>query len=365
MTRPREVADGLPYRVYERYGKRVYSIGYKLPSNKWAFSYQCKVTDRRGIAIARKKAILESQNVTNDAPIGAFAGLVNAWFAWQEAMPQANGHKRAESTINENRREANNLVRAWGHFEPREITKKMGADYLEACFATRPKKGNKEMALASVILEWGAGKGLLETNPLANLVKNIVRSDVPKRRVSAEELKRAVETGRKMGGACHIVAMGLKTAWLCVRRSVEVRALTVEGITAEGIKWSDGKDPTKPAALIEWSDDLREAINETLAIKRFEDAGTMYLFGNMRGQRYTKGGWKKILHNLMTECERVAKLEGKPFAKFSLQDCRPMGVTDKLEKGHTDVKDATLHSSDKMIAATYDRRRVRRATPVT
>ena len=31
----------LPYRVYERYGVRVYSIGDKLKSGKWAFRYDC------------------------------------------------------------------------------------------------------------------------------------------------------------------------------------------------------------------------------------------------------------------------------------------------------------------------------------
>lgn len=365
MTRPRTVNDGLPYRVYERYGKHIYSVGYKLKSGRWAFRYKCDVTDHRAIADARKKAIVESLNVEADAPVSGFAGLVKRWFDWQESLPATNGRKRAERTIKENKREAANLVTAWGHFEPREITKKMGADYLEACFAKRPEKGNKEMALASVILEFGVSKGVLERNALEKLEKNkVVRTEM-KRRVTAQELELAVTTGRKMGGACYIVAMALKTAWLCLRRSVEVRAITTEGITPEGVKWFDGKDASKPAALIEWSEELRATIDEALAIERFKDAGTMYLFGNMRGQRYTKGGWKKILHNLMTECERVARQAGTPFAKFSLQDCRPMGVSDKLEKGHGDVQDALLHTSDRLARTVYDRREVKRATPVT
>ena len=35
----------------------------------------------------------------------------------------------------------------------------------------------------------------------------------------------AVSVGRRLGGARLIVALALKTAWLCVRRSVEVRAI--------------------------------------------------------------------------------------------------------------------------------------------
>jgi len=65
---------------------------------------------------------------------------------------------------------------------------------------------------------------------------------------------------------------------------------------------------------------------------------------------------------LMNACEVEAKKRGLTFRRFSLQDCRPLGVTDKLSRGDTDTKNATGHTSDKMIAMTYDRRPVRKAT---
>ena len=52
-----------------------------------------------------------------------------------------------------------------------------------------------------------------------------------------------------------------------------------------------------------------------------------------------------------------------PFRHFSRQDCRPKGVTDKLYRGDTDTKDATLHSSDAMISRVYDRRAQKTSTP--
>ena len=48
---------------------------------------------------------------------------------------------------------------------------------------------------------------------------------------------------------------------------------------------------------------------------------------------------------------------------FSLQDCRPKGVSDKLAKGDLDVMDATLHTSKRMVRQIYDRRKVRIAKP--
>ena len=362
MIRRRATPDGLPFRVYERRGVRVYSIGFKLPSGKWAYRYECPIDDVLQIAKIRRKAIEESVNVEAEAPTGGFAGLVKAWFEHQDKLPESAGTKRKPSTIAENRREAVNLVKAFGHLEASEITRAMGYEYLDACVqAGRPEKGNKEIALARLILEFGLRKKLLDLNPFDKLTKN--RTVKERRLVSDVELELAVEVGRRLGGSRHIVAMGLKTAWLCVRRSVEVRGLKRDGIRDDGMLWEDGKSKTKAAVLIEWSPELRETIAEALAIKRNNVAGTMFVFGNMQGQRYTKGGWKAMLDDLMRECVKVAAERKIEFKRFSLQDCRPKGVSDKLERGDLDTKQATGHTSDKMISTVYDRRPVKRATP--
>ena len=57
------------------------------------------------------------------------------------------------------------------------------------------------------------------------------------------------------------------------------------------------------------------------------------------------------------------RLRSKPFTPFSLQDCRPKGVSDKLARGDLDVLDATLHTSERMVRSVYDRRRTRVAKP--
>lgn len=361
MIRPRLKPDGLPYRVYERHGKRIYSIGYKMTNGRWAFRFDCPVEDVAQIRKLRAQAIEQSARVIEDRPEGGFAGLVDAWFAWQEELPRTDARRRADSTLAENKREAANLKKAWGHFEAGEITRAMGYEYLDACVATRPAKANKEIALARLILEFGIRKGVIDSNPLDQLGKNKVIKE--RRYVTDEEMDLAVEVGRRCGGARHIVALALKTAWLCVRRSVEVRALTRDAIKETGILWKDGKSKDKPPVLIEWSPELRSTIEEVLKVERFQVAGTMFVFGNMRGQKYTKGGWKAMLDDLMRECEKTAAERKMVFRKFSLQDCRPKGVSDKLEAGHADTQDATLHSDGKMISRVYDRRQSRKATP--
>ena len=144
MTRRRDVADGLPYRVFQRVGVRVYSIGYKLPGGAWAFKYSCPTIDVAAVAKLRAKAITEAARISlvdYDRPAGGFTGLVDAWFEWQENLPSSDTRKRAFSTIAENKREAVPIKKAWGHLEANEITRSMGYDYLDACLTARDKNG--------------------------------------------------------------------------------------------------------------------------------------------------------------------------------------------------------------------------------
>ncbi len=364
MINRRKLPDGLPFRVYERDGVRTYSIGYKQPNGAWAFRYSCSAKDKFQKQELKQKAIAEATLLEFGVSHASLTEqLIDAWFEYQDKLPANNPAKRADSTIKENLREAKNLKLSFGHMAPHQITKTDGYTYLDACVqANRPEKGNKEIALLQVILEYGVRIGKLRTNPLEKIRKN--KTTKKKRWVSDVELNLAMEVGRANGGAQWIVAMALKTAWLCLKRSVEVRGITRDSIRKEGIVWQDGKSKTKAAVLIEWSPELRELIDEALAVKRHHVAGSMYLFGNMRGQKYTKGGWKAVLDDLMRACVKVAADRKIAFTPFSLQDCRPKGVSDKLESGAADIQDATGHSSDRMIRQVYDRRQLKKASPV-
>lgn len=367
MIRRRKTQDGLPFRVYQSFGKRTYSIGYKLSTGKWAFRYKCPVSDFAQIAELKALAIRESTKfAAGIPPDGKTSGLITAWTEWQEGLPADNILKRADSTLSENKREAEMLKKAFGHIDPAAITLTDAYAYLDrAIECDRGQKGNKEIALLQLILEFGVRKGVISANPLARVKKN--KSTYEGQLVHDSAMDLAVEVGRSFGGSKLIVALALKTAWLCVRRSVEVRRLTIQNITDDGIVWQDGKQTKgkkKPPVLIEWSDELRKTIDEARAIKRNKVHGTLFLFGNMKGQKYTTSGWKSCLGYLMDECEKVAASRKMAFKRFNLQDCRPKGVSDKLSSGQTDTQDATGHTTDRMIRQVYDRREVKKAAPV-
>ena len=367
MTRNRKTNTGLPYRLYERRGIRRYSIGYKNAQGKREFTLNCAIEDVQQIQKLRSEAIVRVGHLKLGKPSeDSVSALIDAWFKWQEAKPLGSEGRRAESTLTENKREAANLQEGFGHIRVTDLDKTHAYQYLDACEqAKRPAKGNKEISLMRTILEYAIRLGMLKLNPFDG-VEKLITSKID-RLVTDTEMTIAVEVGRRLGGARHIVALALQTAWLCVRRSVEVRALTRNQITDDGIVWKAAKRKRGTAqieGLIEWSDALKAAVDEALQIDRKKVAGSWYVFGNMSGQRYTKGGWKSMLDDLMIECVKEAEKRGVPFARFSLQDCRPKGVTDKLEQGATDVMDATMHTSERMVKQTYDRRRLRVARPV-
>ena len=374
MIRRRDRPDGLPFRVYERRGKLRYSVGYKNPNGSWAFRLVCAISDKARIEDLRREAISRSTTLRLGKPADdSFQALCDAWFTWQEQLPAQAVQKRADSTLNENRREATMLCKAWGRWRVADLKKGDAYDYLDACLVARDKhgnprpraeKGNKEIALCRVILEYGVRTRRIESNPFAGVEKLATKK--LDRYVTDGELDLAVEVGRRMGGPQHIVALALKTAFLCVRRSVEVRGLTRQQFREHGIEWQAAKRQRGEAlkvGLIEWSPELKATVDEALAVKRREVSGVWYVFGNMSGEQYTKGGWKATLAKLMTECVKEAEKRGIAFAKFSLQDCRPKGVSDKMARGDRDVLDATMHSSERMVRQVYDRRRVRIAKP--
>jgi integrase len=365
MSRPREISSGLPHYVYERRGTLKYSIGYKAPNGLWLFKYACSISNAREIKELRGRAIEEAGALLRGGLLlRTLSELMDAWLAWQRVeLAPSSVERRAETTLVENTREIEVLRRAFGHIPIQEFTKTHGYEFLDACAqAGRPAKANKEIALLRLILEWSIRKGLLTSNPLDGVRKNKIRTN--KRYVSDAEIELALDVGRLQGGSQHIVALGLMTAYLSVKRSVEVRGLTLSMLTERGILWRDGKDLSKPAVLIEWSPALRSVIDEALALRKIPQHADLYIFGNQKGSRYTKGGWKAVLHDLMTACRTQAEKCGIPFEAFSLQDCRPKGVSDKLASGQLDTQDATGHTSERMIRQTYDRRPMKVAKPV-
>ena len=362
MIGRRKSPDGMPFRLYERVGKFKVSYGYKLPDGKWAFRLTAATSDKEACAQIRNEAI-ERANELNGVQVdtGETAALFRRYFAWQRALPRDSEERKADSTLDENEfNEAPRLLRVFGKMKPATIKPVHIYKYLDGR-ATQgaPAKANKEIALLSAVLEFGRRKGVLETNPCLNIKYNKTTPDT--RYVTPAELDLVVRTARERGGMYVVAALCLRAAYLTVSRPDEMRQITRQAITEQGVEMPVGKRKKGHAQkfkVIEWSDELRAVMKEALALQR---TTSMYVFGNSDGQPYTTSGWNTNLRRLMEHARKKAEKDGIEFARFTLKDMRPAAVTDRVEKGDKQITNATGHTTDHMVNQVYDRRKKKTA----
>ena len=361
MIGRRASPDGLPFRLYQRIGKFKVSFGYKLASGVWAFKLSAPANQPDAVAEIRKQAIGRAEELNGNAvQANTVASLVKKYFAWQAAMKPNDARRKAKTTLEENQREAKNIIKYFGKMSPAAIKAKHVYAYLsERADDGAPAKANKEIALLSAILEYGRTRGDLEINPCRGIKYNPTKPS--QKYVEAADLDYALTEARARGGSYLILALCVYTAYLTVSRPGEMRTLTRRNIKPDGLEISIGKGRASQASkrkLIKWSPILRETITEALSLQRTTG---LLVFGNTSGQLYTRSGWTTIWTRLMGYCEVKAKEEGVEFARFTLADMRPAAVTDRKERGDINITNATGHSDERMINQVYDRRTIKKS----
>lgn len=82
-------AKPLPSRVYERYGVRVYSTGYKRPGGSWAFRLSCDIADQQEIAALREEATYRTTEDQQDCLHSkTFTAVAKQRLNWHTNLPQ-------------------------------------------------------------------------------------------------------------------------------------------------------------------------------------------------------------------------------------------------------------------------------------
>lgn len=397
MPRRRLVSSGLPDRVYERYGTRRWRLWFQPPAGPQVTLFECQANDvtkseaRRRAKLSHMARFAGKPEAQVDPEDITFSRLGALYFAFQRALPDSDDGKKTRETLDENVREFSALSVVFGTMHPDRITPQLWAQYRDTRrtgltpdgqpIMVRDRKGrsvpvrpapakvNKEVALASAILAWGREQGYCTQNHARGI------SSVPtkplQRRVELAELDAVLAVARSAPGvgdhpaSAHRLALAAKAAFLMTRRPDEIRALRWADVTREGVQVTAGKRRAGTAqrtTIMEWSPALEQVFREARELRLKAPGSCPYVFGSPRSNRpYSKSGWGKLWGNLMALCSN--EIEG--FSPFTLRDCRPGGVTEKLERGDDieRVRDGTLHSSTSMIQRVYDRRRKRTATP--
>ena len=362
MVGRRKSPDGLPFNLFMRVGKFKVSYGYKSPkSNRWLFKLSASANNPEAVAEIRKAAIQQAEDLNGNAPkAGTIADLIARYFNWHRAMKPNDLRRKAASTIEENKRESKNLIKVFGGNSPPGVKPLHIYQYL-ALRADQgaPAKANKEVALLSSIFEYGRTRGELEINPCLNIKYNPTKPSA--KFVESKDLEYALAEARVRGCSYLIMALCFYAAYLTASRPEEIRSLSRQCIKPEGIEIPLGKRRATQLAkskLIEWSPRLKATIDEALKLQR---TSSVLVFGNTAGQQYSRSGWTTIWTRLMKYCEDKAKEEGVTFERFTLANMRPKAVTTRKDRGDVNIKDATGHSSERMIDKTYDRRVVKKS----
>jgi integrase len=364
--RKRKHDDGLPHRLYMREGKRFTVFFIKNRDSTNVELSRAPTHDEAAVRSARAKAIEEFGRQLGSSTEDV-AWLIGRYFSWQESIPKGADGKKATSTIDENKREADNLIAFFGKMQPDSVQPHHCYRFIDERIraSNAGVKAGKEIGLLSAVFEYGRRIGKLRDNVAKGIDKP--RNPPSQVRVEWEDVELFVEVGRSAGGSYLVLALAAQFAWLTVKRSNEVRSFKTDQITDDGCIFTASKRKARQAdktGLIEWSPLLRATVDEAKRQRRWATfGGERLLFGTEGGSRYTKSGWKSIWGRLHDKAEAEALKLGRPWVRFSLQDCRPGGVTEKESRGDTDTVDATLHSDGRMVATTYDRRRIRKAKP--
>jgi integrase len=364
MTRRRETNTGLPHRVYERLGVRVWRFWYQPADSARVELYRCPA-GAVSLHQARRGAIAKFAELMANSPdamteVVTFADLVHLYFRHQDELLETDEGKKASTTIKENRSEAKRLESVFGLMMPDEI---QASDWYQYQDLRRKggagKKANKEIALASAILEFGRARGLCQLN-MARGVRRVPTTPST-RLITLADIDRLLVVAATLGPAAEIVALAARCAFLCLRRPSEILQLHVSQLGPEGIQFVAGKrkaGETRREGLMRWSEQLRQTVARARAITR-KVAITGFVFGNLQGHPYTKSGfgtnWKRL--------RDAARTLDPTLEPFTLKDARPGGVTAKKARGDLDVQDGTLHSDSRMIEKAYDRRRIKVSTP--
>ena len=164
--------------------------------------------------------------------------------------------------------------------------------------------GNRERAVLGSIISWGMSYGWCESNPCHGVRRN--KETPSKVYVEDSQLKEVIDR------APPCLADLFAVAYLTGLRQGDLRIMTKEAVTPEGLAFRQSKDGK--LRVIEWSAALRTFVDRALARSETE-----FLFVSAEGRPYTMDGLQCAIKRLK------AKMGGELF-KF--RELRPKAASD-------------------------------------
>jgi integrase len=314
------------------------------------------------LAAARAKLRVLLELPSGETTIRA---MCDGYIAEQKRM-RAEGDPNAlsERGLLDYERCLKNVCAVFGEMAPRAYKTAYGQQYLKK----RKDQGcgvraNKEMSALSSAFVYGMTTGAVDENPVRGYRRN--RETPRHRSVDVAELNAFLAFAKNRGGTSYLTAVIGCVVALTGRRRGEILRLPKTAITEAGVECLSNKNQAGAAPrkyLIEWTPTLRMVLTEALNFKhrRAKNRPPLvsgYLFHNRDGEPYTDDGFKTNWQKLM----RAYAPDGPKSPEwFRAHDLRALYVSEMLGQG----RDPNTHQNEATMRRVYDRRKVRKVSPL-
>lgn len=323
--RKKKTLDQLPPRVYQKHG------AYYLVdrNNKWIrLGKEYKES-------MKKWAELMGETVAGET-------VAELWEIYQkEVLPG-----KAAKTQAGNRKEAVNLLKAFGHVYAADILPRHITAYLrKRANQGAPIMGNREKALLSHMMSFARNElGWIDSNPCLKTGRN-----AEKARDRCPEWSE-IQAIRGLAAPQWQYYIDLK--YMTGLRQGDLLTLKQEQITEDGIQIKSSK--TQKKGLIAWTPDLKATVDKIRALQKVSG---MYLFCKPNGRPYTSSGFQSMWHRLMSKAIEAKLIK----ERFTEHDIRAAHATEAASQG-IDPQTNLMHTNSGTTAAYL---RDKKPTPIT
>lgn len=348
-------------RLYRYTGVRKVSFYYQYPNGASETLAGAPLGDRQAIMEAERTAKRKAMDIQQGVIIaGSVADLIDRF-----KKDVAPTHYRDQSKDGLAVRESGykNLTAFFGKMAPQSLKKIHGYQFLDArAKAGAPAKANKELSLLSTICHYAVRWGIIEDNPLNDMMQN--KTDKHVRATTRSQIVRFYFwTQRQDSAQFKVLGCAALFTYLTGFRTAEVRPFHTKGLGPDGVKVINAKRKMGEPEIVklrEWSIRLRMVVARA---KQAHGKDIGCLFSNRHGQAYTRSGWGSVWQDAQADylgC--TVKEVAKHPDYFSLLDVRPAAITAKITNRSADMYDFAAHANPATTHRNYDRRKVKKAS---
>lgn len=235
--------------------------------------------------------------------------------------------KKAPRTRADQARQLPRLRAAFGHLTPADLSPKLVIRYRNLRAQRSQTQANQELALLSHVCAMAVEWELMEHNPCRDVKKYRLK---PRDHYVTDEAYRAVYA---QAGPRLRVFMDL--ALLTGQREGDLRTLTWEQVTKEGIEFRQGK--TGKRLIVLWSPALRSVVARARRIRTEGPSVVSTREGKPYSQSAFSSLWKRVIDRAVSHGEA-------PGAAFRFHDLRAKSASDDSlaaaseRLGHADAR---------------------------